>query len=373
MIKLTHSIVVALTLVTVLTSQFAFAEFTYDDKLSFAGSLEETLGHFWAIEQNLDDSNAELALVHATHPIAELYSSMKPELKAANPDFDAKIQATLMDLGKKTGSDVTREDAQIALDEAKAIIQEARTLIVGEELSQDTTFKVKLIQGSLKTSIGEYEEGVNNGQIEMMAEFQDGSAFVWRSQQVFDEIKSDLPEHEAEEIKEFYSDLWGAYDKRSDPEQIATIANGLIHELDVAIGATTEDTDPLTYVENIRNLLNQVKVIYASGDSDMALSLATKAYLDNFEYLEGPIKQSNPELVDELEAMMRIELRDMINNDAPISEVERQVDDILAKMDTVAKIVPEFGTIAVMILVVGIISTMVLLSKNKNLSILPRI
>jgi predicted secreted protein with PEFG-CTERM motif len=373
MIKSITSIVVALTLVTVLTSQFTLAEFTYDDKLSFAGSIEETLGHFWAIEQNLDDGNAELALVHATHPIAELYSSMKPELKAANPDFDAKIQATLMDLGKKTGSDVTREDAQIALDEAKAIIQEARTLIVGEELSQDTTFKVKLMQGSLKTSIGEYEEGVKNGQIEMMAEFQDGSAFVWRSQQVFDEIKSDLPEHEAKEIEEFYSNLWDAYDKRSEPEQIAIITNGLIHELDVAIGATTEDTDLLTYVENIHNLLNQVKVTYASGDSDMALSLATKAYLDNFEYLEGPIKKSNPELVDELETMMRIELRDMINNDAPVSEVEQQVDDILAKMDTVAKIVPEFGTIAVMILVVGMISTMVLLSKNKNLSILPRI
>src|SRR3989338_847534 len=346
MIKSTTSIVVAITLVTVLTSQFALAESTYDDKLSFAGSLEETLGHFWAIEQNLDDNNAELALVHATHPIAELYASMKPDLKEANPEFDAKIQATLMDLGKKTGSDITREDAQIAIDEAKVIIQEARILIVGEELSQDTTFKVKLMQGSLKTSIGEYEEGVKNGQIEMMAEFQDGSAFVWRSQQVFDEIKSDLPEHEVEEIEEFYSDLWDAYDKRSDPEQVATFANGIIHELDAAIGETTEETDLLSYVENIRNLLNQVKVTYAACDQDTALRLET---------------------------MMREELRDMINNDAPVSEVEQQVDDILAKMDTVAKIVPEFGTIAMMILVVGIISTMVLLSKSKNLSILPRI
>ncbi len=349
----------------------SYAE-TDDEKLSFAGSLEETLGHFWAIEQNLDDSNAELALVHATHPIAELYDSMKPELKAANPDFDAKIQKTLLDLGKKTGSDVTREDAQIALDEAKAIIQEARILIVGEELSQDTTFKVKLMQGSLNTSIGEYEEGVKNGQIEMMAEFQDGSAFVWRSQQVFNEIKSDLPEHEVQEIEEFYSDLSDAYGKRSDPEQIATIANGLIHELDVAIGAITEDTDLLTYVENIRNLLNQVKVTYASGDSDTALSLATKAYLDNFEYLEGPIKKSDPELVDKLEAMMRVELRDMINNDAPVSEVEQQVDDILAKMDTVAKIVPEFGTIAVVILAIAIISVIAVSAKSR-LNIMPRI
>jgi predicted secreted protein with PEFG-CTERM motif len=366
-------IIVAVTLITIQTSQSAHAELDYEEKLSFAGSLEETLGHFWAIEQNLDDNNAELALVHATHPIAELYSSMKPDLKAANPEFDAKIQQTLMDLGKKTGSNVTRDDAQLAIDEAKEIIQEARILIVGNDLSQDMTFKAKLMQGLLKTSIGEYEEGVKNGQIEMMAEFQDGSAFVWKSQQIFDEIKSDLPEHEAEEIEEFYSELWDAYDKRSDPEQVATFANGVIHELDDAIGEETKETDLLIYVENIRNLLNQVKVTYAEGDNDTALSLATKAYLDNFEYLEGPIKESNPELVEELETMMREELRDMINNDVPVSEVKQQVDDILAKMDTVAKIVPEFGTIAIMILVVGIISTMVLLSKSKNLSILPRI
>jgi predicted secreted protein with PEFG-CTERM motif len=373
MIKSITSIIVGIILLPTLTSQSVLAELDYDSKLSFAGSLEETLGHFWAIEQNLDDNNAELALVHATHPIAELYDSMKPELKEANPEFDTKFQNTLMDLGKKTGSDVTREDAQKAMDEAKAIIQEARILVVGEELSNDTAFKAKLMQGLLLTSIGEYEEGIKSGQIEMMAEFQDGSAFVWKSEQIFDEIKSDLPEHEAEEIEEFYSDLWNAYDKKSDPELVATFANGIINELGEAIGEEAEETDLLTYVENIRNLLNQVKVKYAEGDKDMAQSLATKAYLDNFEFLEGPLEESNPELVDEIETMMREELRDMISNDAPVSEVDQQVDDILAKMDTVAKIVPEFGTIAVMILVVGIISTMVILSKSKNLTILPRI
>src|SRR5574338_924817 len=115
---------------------FSFAYAEDDEKLSFAGYLEETLGHFWAIEKNLDDKNAELALVHATHPIAELYDSMKPELKEANPEFDAKVQKTLMDLRIKTGPDVTREDAQAALDEAKSIIEEARILVVGEETSK---------------------------------------------------------------------------------------------------------------------------------------------------------------------------------------------------------------------------------------------
>jgi len=345
--------------------QTVFAE-SYQDRLDFVSSLEETLGHFWAIEQNLDENNTELALVHATHPIAELYSSMKPSLKETNPEFDAKIQRTLMDLGKRTGSDVTREDAQMAIDEAKEIIQEARILIVGEELSQDTSFNVNLMQELLKTSSSEYEEGVKNGQIEMMAEFQDGSAFVWRSQQIFDEIKSDLPEHETKEIERFYSDLWDAYENKSDPKQIATLANEIIIKLNIAIGNNTEKTDFLAYVENIQNLLNQVKTKYAEGDKDTALSFATKAYLDNFEFLESPLKEAGQkELVDEMEIMMRIQLRDMIANDAPIEKVNQQVDVILTKMTIVSKVVPEFGTIAMMVLAVAIISIVAVTSKSK--------
>jgi len=360
-----------MTLIIILPS-LAFAE-SEDEKLSFASSLEETLGHFWAIEQNLDDGNAKLALVHATHPIAELYSSMKPDLKEANPEFDAKVQKTLMDLGKKTGSDVTRKDAQMAIDEAKKIIQEARMLIIGEELSQDTAFKVKLIQELLKTSSSEYEEGVMNGQVEMMAEFQDGSAFVWRSQQIFDEIKSDLPKQETKEIEGFYSDLWSAYEKKSDPKQIAILANEIINKIGSAIGEITEETDFLTYVENIHNLLNQVKITYAEGDKDTSLSLATKAYLDNFEFLESPLKEAGQkELVDEMETMMRIELRDMIKNDASTLKVDQKVDDILAKMDIVAKVVPEFGTITIMVLSVAIISIVAVTAKSR-LSIMSKI
>jgi len=372
MIKLITSIIVAIILITVLTSQSVLAESDYDDKLSFAGSLEETLGHFWAIEQNLDDDNAKLALVHASHPIAELYASMKPDLKAANPEFDAKVQKILMDLGTKTGSTVTQQDAQNAIDEAKAIIQEARILIVGD-LSQDTTFKAKLMQGLLKTSIGEYAEGVKNGQIEMMAEFQDGSAFVWRSQQIFDEIKLDIPEDDAKEIAKSYDELLNAYAVNAEPEQIEIMANEIIDDLYKVTGEKSENIDLLVYVKNIRDLLTDVKAKYAEGDKDTALSLATKAYLDNFEFLEAPLVKSGQEdMMKELEIMMRIDLRDKISNNAPTSEVNQQVDAIILKMDTVAKIVPEFGSVAAMILIVGIISV-VLISKSKNLTILPRI
>src|SRR5574338_553513 len=275
---------------------FSFAYAEDDEKLSFAGYLEETLGHFWAIEKNLDDKNAELALVHATHPIAELYDSMKPDLKKANPDFDAKVQKTLLDLGKKTGKDVTREDAQRAIDDAKEIIEEARNIVVGENLSNETDFQAKLMMGLLETSIGEYGEGVKNGQIELMAEFQDGSSFVWKSQQIFDKIKTDLPDDQRGQIEKFYVELWQAYSDHADPSKIETIANEIIHELDEVVGGDSEGGLEV-YFTNIVNLLNLANQEYSDGDADAAISDATKAYLDNYEYLEAPISKHDKDLM----------------------------------------------------------------------------
>lgn len=352
------SLFAVLTIIAVVSSiSFAFADTDSDEKLAFAGNLEETIGHFWAIEQNLDDNNAELALVHATHPIAELYDIMKPVLQSNSPDLDSQVNQILMDLGKKTGQDVTRQDAQEAIDEAKEVVEIARTAIVGDELSQDVNFRMKLMQGLLETSKGEYEEAITDGEISMMAEFQDGSAFVWRSQQIFDEIKSELPEHEVEEIEEFYADLWAGYDSKASPADITVLADGVIHELDVIMGVESEDADLLDYVENIRSLLKETKVEYAAGNTDEALSLATKAYLDNYEFLESPIAQQNPELKDEIEHMMREELRDMIKAGAPTSEVDAQVDAILLKMNDVAKIVPEFpfGALIAMTSILGVV------------------
>ncbi|TBR09959.1 MAG: PEFG-CTERM sorting domain-containing protein [Candidatus Nitrosotenuis sp.] len=356
------SILAVLALVAVVSSaSLAFADADYDEKLAFAGHLEETLGHFWAIEQNLDDHNAELALVHATHPIAELYALMKPDLQKNDPTMDAHVEQILMDLGKKTGKDVTRQDAQKALDEAKEVVEIARTAIVGDDLSQDTNFKMQLMQGLLGTSKDEYAEGVANGQINMMAEFQDGSAFVWRSEQIYNTIKSDIPQHNADELDKFYADLWAGYKARADPEDIETKAGAMIHELDEVRGVQSEETDLLVYVENIRSLLQETKEQYAAGNTDDALSLATKAYLDNFEYLESTlVKQNNPQLSHDMEQLMREDLRNMIKAGAPASEVSAHIDKILLKMNDVAKIVPEFpfGALIAMTSVVGVVIAM---------------
>jgi|GEM_PF-505555 hypothetical protein len=323
---------------------FAVTPLTFADdseKHDFASALEETLGHFHALELNLDDNNAELAIVHATHPIAELYDSMKAELQEHDPDLDAQMQDTLLHLRTRTIGDITREDAQAAIDEARMVIEEARLFVVGEELSNDPNFKLSLIKTLLETSAAEYAEAVKEaGTISEMAEFQDGSSFVWRSQQIFDEIKADLPEHEVEEIDEFYADLWHAYDEKSDVGLVQTLVEGITHEIDEITGEESEDSGLHAYFENIEQLLSDTVKEYTNGNTDTALSLATKAYLDNYEFLEAPISQQNDELMEEIEVMMREELRDMIKAGADASKISAHVEAILEKLEEAEEIIP---------------------------------
>lgn len=316
----------------------AFAD--ESEKHAFASALEETLGHLHALELNLDDDNAELAIVHATHPIAELYDSMKAELQEYDPGLDARMQKTLTNLRANT-VDVTREDAQAALDEARALIEEARLFVVGEELNNDPNFKLSLIKTLLETSAAEYAEAVSDGEITEMVEFQDGSAFVWRSQQIFDEIKADLPEHEVEEIDEFYADLRHAYEERSDPSLVQTLVSGINREIDKITGEESEDEGLHVYFENIKQLLADVNEEYANGNTDAALSLATRAYLDNYEFLEAPISMQDEALMEEIEIMMREELRDMIKAGADASEISAHIDVILEKLEQAEGIIPE--------------------------------
>ena len=146
-----------------------------------------------------------------------------------------------------------------------------------------------------------------------------------------------------------FADLKSAYDRRVAPSEVADITARITDEIDSVVGSS--QTDLLDYVANIRALLEQARSEYAAGNTDEAISLATRAYLDNYEFLEGPLIQAGErELMEEVEIMMREELRSMMRSGAPAEDVSSQIDMILVGMDSVARIVPEFGAVAVLVM-----------------------
>jgi len=332
--NMTILLLISSILVALPSYPIAFAD--AQERLDFAAGLEEALGHFWALELNLDENNAELAETHATHPIAELYDAMKPQLQAADPAFDQRFFNTLSDLKDEATVTVSRAQAQAAIDDATELVEEARTLVVGDALSNDPHFKIQLIKSLLETSIVEYGVAFEGGSLTNLAELQDGTAFVIRSQEIFDEIKSDI--EDSDDLSRHYKSLNAAYNQQAAPSVVAEQTTAII---DIINSITGDDGSAgiQGHIDAIRMLLEDTRSAYSLGDLTTARSSSIKAYLDHYEFLELPlIDAGEREFMVQVENQLRIELRQLITNGAASSTVSGMIDRVLTQIDKVEDI-----------------------------------
>ncbi|MFB5627115.1 MAG: PEFG-CTERM sorting domain-containing protein, partial [Nitrosarchaeum sp.] len=100
-------------------------------------------------------------------------------------------------------------------------------------------------------------------------------------------------------------------------------------------------------------------------DTKTAFDLATRAYLDNYEFIEGPLGEIDPVLVLKIETAMRVDLRNMIKSNESADKVDAQIDMILSDLAQARNVIPEFGTIAMVILSVALISIIGMTAKSR--------
>jgi hypothetical protein len=84
--------------------------------------------------------------------------------------------------------------------------------------------------------------------------------------------------------------------------------------------------------------LTQLIAAYESQDYQGAESIATEAYLDNYEYIEIPLAQRDQQLMEQTEVMLREELRQMITDRVPIELIEQHVTMINSNLDRAAEL-----------------------------------
>ena len=90
----------------------------------------------------------------------------------------------------------------------------------------------------------------------------------------------------------------------------------------------------IVYTETARDLLNQVSTEYKKGNFSGAEELATRAYLDNFEYVEAPLeKNGGSEIMKQLEDMMRKDLREMIKDEVPYEKLLSHINATDTKLN----------------------------------------
>jgi len=100
----------------------------------------------------------------------------------------------------------------------------------------------------------------------------------------------------------------------------------------------TKSNDVLSTIINIEDLLDQVSSEYRDGNKDTAFSLATNAYLENYEYIEGTIAAKNLQLMQKIELMMRVDLRSLIQNGESADDIDAKIDSIKTELAKVKKL-----------------------------------
>jgi hypothetical protein len=82
-----------------------------------------------------------------------------------------------------------------------------------------------------------------------------------------------------------------------------------------------EEKDPLTLLSTIKNLLDKSMTELKAGNYTGASDLVDIAYIDNYEYIEDPLKELDEDLMEETEVMIREDLAGAIEDKKPLEEI----------------------------------------------------
>lgn len=117
-----------------------------------------------------------------------------------------------------------------------------------------------------------------------------------------------------------------------------------------AMGDTTESeqSEVRTEIDFIRDSLQDMIILYESGDYESAYATARTAYLDSYEYVEIPLRPIAPDFTLEVEYLFA-ELRNAIRNEAPVDEVRSLVAQIDRNLDESERLVTGTGQVAPLI------------------------
>jgi hypothetical protein len=321
--------------------------------IGFVSSIEQIRGHLDQARGNKESGNDTLAQTHALHPIEEVYASIEELLVSQNGTLNQSLSVALQDLSSNVPN-ATPEELGGQIDSINMLFDNSvQTLVPSSELT-NPAFNASVVARLLHIAGHEYEEAVANGTIREIVEYQDGQAFIQRAESIFNSSTSNINQtlaHEVEEVNELFLNLNTAVTNRDDPGNVETTINGIIHELAEITGLSesqltgeesgTEEQDPVAIINNIKSLLTQLIAEYRADNYQGAESIATEAYLENYEFVEAPLAQRDQQLMEQTEVMLREELRQMITQRVPVEQIEQHIAMINANLDRATQILSQ--------------------------------
>ncbi len=338
---------VAFLFVVLQPTSFNLATAQSDDKtVEFVSNIEMMKGHLEQAVANKDDGNDTLTLAHVLHPIAELYDLIEIKLATADSNLNNTLAASLSELSKNVEKlDSSQFIAET--DKVNEMLTKAVKLIVPAD---NSTLNLVVVSNLLDTANAEYEEGVKEGAIKEIVEYQDARGFISRADSLFNKTSSMLNESmktEVDKVVSMFPSLNEKVEAKSNVTDVETSINGIkqgisgitgISAAQLGTGTENPDNKSIAIINNIRGLLTQVMEKHKMQNYTEAEESATKAYLDNFEFIESDLAKQDQKLMEDTEVLLRQELRQAIKDKKSIDELQILVDKINMNLDNAEKL-----------------------------------
>ena len=308
--------------------------------VDFGSNIEQIRGHLDQAVANKEIGNTTLAMAHTLHPIEEIYSSIDVQIDATDPSLNQSLSSSLGQLSNMVDNSTVEEFRTKALG-INGLLNDTVGMVIPAQETNSSAFNLMVVGDLLSVADNEYKEAIENGQLKEVVEYQDGQAFISRANSVFNESSPLIPQEKSAEIPEingFFAELGNAVQEMSNPEVVSNTIGSIIHEISEVTGTSEEtisDTgnDTSGYIPEIRSLLNQTLDAYESQNYEQADTLAIQAYLDNYEFIEAPLAEQNRTLMETTELMLREALRQLIQSQAPIQEIQEHIAKINSNLN----------------------------------------
>lgn len=318
--------------------------------VGFGSNIEQIRGHLDQAVANKEIGNTTLAMAHTLHPIEEIYSSIDVQIDATDPSLNQSLSSSLGQLSNMLDNSTIEEFRTKARD-INGLLNDTVGMVIPAQETNSSAFNLMVVGDLLSVADNEYKEAIENGQLKEIVEYQDGQAFISRANSVFNESSPLIPQEKSAEIPEingFFAELGNAVQEMSNPEVVSNTIGSIIHEISEVTG-TSEETisgtgnDTSGYIPEIRNLLNQTLDAYESQNFEQADTLAIQAYLDNYEFIEAPLAEQNRTLMESTELMLREDLRQLIQSQAPIEEIQEHIAKINSNLNQAEELLAGSG------------------------------
>src|ERR671918_2017535 len=187
--------------------------------IDFVSNIEQIRAHLDAAMMNKQAGNNSLAQAHTLHPIAEIYSSIEPQIANANMTLNQTLASNLNELSQMVNSSTT-DEFNTQAQKINGLVNQTVKQVVPVETGNNSTFGLAVVADLLSIASEEYGEAIENGKIKEIVEYQDGQAFVSRAQDLMVQTSTGLLQEKTPEIQKtnkLFSDLNIAIHNKSSP------------------------------------------------------------------------------------------------------------------------------------------------------------